>query len=230
MNGRRSVVWWILALCVLLVGRQLAYAAEPSSPERVGGFLARAFANLPKTLPSSYYFKSWDVPGQETPEGVGLMPLEEPIDPDKVIARILDVDHYVGNIDYVEKAFATPDPRFNLPYAMRYHQEVKLPGVDRMQHELVLNDGGIRDGYRVIFWYDLQPEASQLDIKDGARSVYSVGFWLVSANAVGYGLSNLPVKDELGTGSWIAMTTGVDVLAGKIFRSNIKGMVEWARR
>lgn len=206
--------------------------AAATSPEqaRAQAFLERVFDRLPATVPSAYDFDAWNYASQPTKEGFGLMPLDAPIDPDKVVRRILDVDHYKGNIKHVTECRSIPDPRFTPPNSVRFYQRVELPVISDVQHELVLVDGGTQHGYRVIYWYSLDAETAALDPAKGARSELSVGAWLVSSNAVGYALSNVIKRDDVNAAEWFALTTGADVTASGVVEDNIEGMVAWARR
>lgn len=220
-----------LAFFVLFAFLATAGAAA-TSPEqaRALAFLDRVFARLPATVPSEYDFDAWPYASQPTEEGFGLKPLDAPIDPEKVVKRIMDVDHYKGNVKRVTECRSIADPRFNPPRSVRFYQRVNLPVISDVQHELVLVDGGTRDGYRVLYWYNLGLETDALDPAKGARSEFSVGAWLVSPNAVGYALSNVIRRDDVNWLEWEALTKGADATASGVVEDNIDGMVAWARR
>ncbi len=200
-------------------------------PPDVKVFLDRVFRNIPAASnpPQTFLFKSWEVDGKITNEGIGLMPVSA-IDPEKLIARVMDVDHYVGNIDYVKECRGIPDPRFSPPHAVRFYQYLDLPMISNVHHELVLVDGGTRKGYRYAYWYMLEPETKRLDPNKGARSAFNIGAWIVSPKAVGYALSSWPMREDVGYLSWKAMTSGADLAAKSTIENNIKGMISWTKK
>ena len=191
-------------------------------------FLDRVFANLP---PGSgrFAFKAWKHGGKPTSEGVGVLP-ESGVDVDKLVARIMDVGAYRGNIDYVAECRAVTDPRFVPPAAVRFYQRVKVPMLAEIHHELVLTDHGERDGWRVLAWHMLEAETERLNKKQGARSAYNVGGWLIKPDAVAYALSSSPRKEDVGRIKYAALTRGADAGAAKVVQANIAGMVRWSRK
>ena len=66
--------------------------------------------------------------------------------------------------------------------------------------------------------------------KDGARTAYNLGAWLLQDDAVAYALSSAPVKKDVGTLKFMAMTKGADAMASEALRQNIDGMLQWADR
>lgn len=191
-------------------------------------FLNRVLMKLPQGPLNDYFFGSWNDSGKPTDEGVGLLPCPG-VDPNNVIRRVLDVDHYVGNVGHVEECRAISDARFAAPEQVRFYQRIKIPILGSIHHELVLTDGGTVDGYRVAYWSCLDSETAALDGKRAARSQYSVGAWLAKTGVVGYALSSAPRRDDVGFLKWKALTKGANAGASLVLRDNIKGMADWAR-
>ncbi len=222
-------------LVVLALGGLLCLLASLASPATVAGppadvtaFLEDIFARLPAQTVPQYTFQSWERAGRPTSEGFGLAPIA--VDPEKVIARVMDVDHYVGNIDYVAECRTVPDPAYSPPKSVRFYQRVDVPMLGAVQHELVLVDGGTRDGYRYAYWYLLEAPTNALDTKIGARSDYSMGAWVAGNGMLGYALSNAPIRDDVSWAKWQAMTTGADLTAKPVVLANIEGLAAWAKR
>lgn len=189
-------------------------------------FVDRVLRNLPR-WGSGFAFASWKQAGKVTKEGVGI--LATSVDVDRVVARVMDVDHYVGNVDYVETCRSISDPGHEPPKSARFYQKIKLPVIGALHHELVLEDLGERDGWRVLGWY-LHRDAAKLSARDGARAAYNDGAWLIRPEAVGYALSSAPLKDDVGRLKFAALTKGADAGASKAIQANIEGMLAWSRR
>ncbi len=189
-------------------------------------FVDRVLRNLPR-WGSGFAFASWKQPGKVTKEGVGV--LATSVDVDKVVARVMDVDHYVGNIDFVDTSRSIADPAHEPPKSVRFYQKIKIPVVGALHHELVLEDLGERDGWRVLGWY-LHPGAAKLSKRDGTRSDYNDGAWLIRPEALGYALSSAPSRDDVGRIKFAALTKGADAGAPRAVQANIEGMLSWARR
>jgi hypothetical protein len=190
-------------------------------------FVDRVFANLP-ALRSDYTFAAWRHEDRPTKEGVGLLGAKD-VNVEAVIAKIMDVDHYVGNVGYVDECRTVPDPSFSPPKSVRFYQRIKVPLLGGVHHELVLEDLGERSGYRVVGWY-LHDATERLDAKQAARSDYNLGAWLVSSSAVAYALSSAPRKSDVGMLKFAALTKGGDAGAPAVVRSNIEGMLRWASK
>jgi hypothetical protein len=47
---------------------------------------------------------------------------------------------------------------------------------------------------------------------------------------VGYALSTAPLKSDVGTLKYMAMTKGADATASEVLKLNIEGMINWAHR
>ena len=203
--------------------------AVPKATGEVAQFLDRVFAHLPAGVPTSYEFESWEQAGKPTDEGVGLMPAAG-TNIEAMVKRIMDVDHYKGNIDAVLESRTLKDTRFSPPKSVRFYQRINLSAIGEMQMDLVLVDEGVRKGYRTVFWYLNKPETKALDRSQGMRSDYNVGAWLISDKAVGYALSSAPLKDDCNFLQWQSLTTGADLAAKPVVETNIKGMIKWSKR
>ena len=194
----------------------------------VDAFLDRLFSHLPQSS-ERFAFSSWKHDGRPTNEGVGILMVRD-VDIDAMVAAIMDVDHYVGNVEHVVESRSIEDSRFVPPAAVRFYQKINVPLLADIQHELVLVDKGERDGWRVIGWYMLEPETEALDKKKGARSEYNDGAWLIKSDRVAYALSSAPKKSDVGRLKFAALTKGADAGAARIVESSIEGMVAWSRK
>jgi hypothetical protein len=191
-------------------------------------FVERVFTNLPP-FGARFSARSWHHQERPTSEGVGVLPTSQ-VDVDAFAARVLDLNHYVGNIDFVAECRTIDDDRFSPPASTRFYQRVKIPVLGSVHHELVLQDQGERDGWRVLAWDLLEPETDQLSSRQGSRSEYNVGAWLIRPGAVAYALSSAPRRGDVGRLKYAAMTKGADAGAGRMLQANIEGMLAWSRR
>ena len=139
--------------------------------------------------------------GKPTHEALGIKAIQD-ADPRDVIERVMDVDAYEGHIAHVEACRSLRDPARETPERVHFFQRVSVPGVARIQHELVLVDAGTIEGYRVAYWYLLKPETDSLNPEAGARSEFNVGAWLVAPGVVGYALSNWPRRGDVNALQW----------------------------
>jgi len=201
----------------------------PGAPKEVQAFLERVFRKLPPagTLPKAYKLEGWEVSGKPTEEAVGFMPAPG-VDPDRLIARVMDVNHYKGNIAHVVESRAIPDPAFMPPQQVRFYQKVDVPVIATIHHELVLVDAGTINGYRVAYWYLLKDKTNALETKTANRSDFNVGAWITSKGMVAYALSSWPKRDDLNFFQWGSLTTGADMAASPVIKGNIEGMAAWA--
>lgn len=225
---RRVLALLLLALLIAL--HPIAPARADDGATRAEAFLSRVFAKLPSTAPTAYTFKAWQHADDATKEAVGLVPLPAGVSVEKLVARVMDVNHYVGNLDHVTVSRSIPDGRFTPPQSVRFYQRVNVPLIGDIQHELALIDGGLRQSYRVIYWYDLATETAALSTENGARSAYSVGCWLITDKTLGYALSNVPRREDVSTFEWSALTTGADLTASPVFEANLEGLIAWAKK
>lgn len=152
------------------------------------------------------------------------------IDADKVIAAVMDVNAYVGNLDHVAECRTVADPRFEAPAAVRFYQRLSIPMLGDVHHELVLHDLGERQGYRVAAWDVLRAETDALSSKVGFRSDYNTGAWLVGDGLIGYALASAPKRGDVGFLKWQALTKGADAAASRVLKANIEGLAGWAGR
>ena len=192
-------------------------------------FVDRVLKKLPRSTPSGLEFSSWKHAGRPTDEGVGIMPIPG-IDPEKLIAAVMDVDHYVGNVKHVAECRSITDGRFEKASAVRFYQRVDIPILGAVHHELVLHDIGEKDGYRIAAWHVLRGETDALSTRQGFRSDYNQGAWLVKDGVVGYALASAPKRDDVGFLKWKALTSGADAAAKTVLKQNIEGMAAWAMR
>lgn len=213
-----------VGLWVLMFVSTPAAAAEV--PAELAAFLDRVFAHLP-SVSAGYEAVTWENGDQPTKEGIGLKRFTA-VDPDRVIARVMDVDHYQGNLGHVTICRAVPDARFSPPASVRFYQLLSLPVVPNLQHHLVLLDLGTRAGFRVAAWYLLGPETAALTTEDGARSGTSLGLWIADRTGIGYGVSSVPRREDMNVAEWILLTTGADATAKKVIQDNIDAMQKWA--
>ena len=192
-------------------------------------FVDRVMQRLPAAVPGDFTFTHWNHDGRPTDEGFGLMPAPG-VDPEKLIAAVMDVNGYVGNVDHVAECRAIPDDRYTPPAAVRFYQKVSLPMLGNVHLELVLHDLGEREGYRVAAWDLLRNETDALSSKAGFRSDYNTGAWIVKPGVIGYALASAPKRNDVGFLKWKALTTGADVAASRVLKSAIEGVAGWAAR
>lgn len=192
-------------------------------------FVDRVMRRLPASPPREFFFTSWSHAGRPTEEGFGLMAIPG-LDPDKVIDAIMDVDHYVGNVEHVAVCRSVADDRFEPPDAVRFYQKLNLPVLGSIHHELVLHRIGERDGYHIAAWDVLRAETDRLSAREGFRSDYNHGAWLAAPGVLGYALGSAPQRNDVGFLKWKALTKGADVAASRVLKANIQGMGRWAAR
>jgi hypothetical protein len=243
-----------LILCLVLLGAVVAVIASrpslepgpairkpvagtPVRPSRLDGaslevreFLGRVLDKVPEagTGVTDYQFRHWEWKGKPTHEAVGLKAIPG-VDSHQFIARVMDVDRYLGNLAHVEACRSEQDPAFTPPEKVRFFQLVSVPGVAKIQYELVLVDSGTVKGYRVAYWYLLKDKTQSLDPKVAARSDFNIGAWLVAPGVVGYALSSCPKRDDVNALQWFSLTSGANALAKKVVEDNIDGMAAWAK-
>lgn len=192
-------------------------------------FVDRVLAHLPAGTPSTFTFASWAHGGRPTEEGFGILPAPG-VDPEKLIDAVMDVDHYVGNVQHVAACRSVADARFVAPQAVRFYQRVDIPMLGAVHHELVLHRLGERNGFQVAAWDILAPETKALSSREGFRSDYNHGAWFAGKGLVGYALGSAPLRDDVGFIKWKALTKGADVAASRVVQTNIEGMIRWAGR
>ena len=192
----------------------------------IDDFLSRVMEHLPELKRDKFNSVSWRYEGRPTGEAIGLKPGID-VDPEAVVARILDVEHYPGNVQYVDKTIVEKQTKKSVTYT----QKMKLPAIGGVQVVLTMKDLGTLDGYRVVAWKQEDAATEALDKKDGgARTEYNLGAWLVKADEVAYALSAAPLKKDLGSIKYALMTKGSDATTGPVLSSNIDSMVAWSQR
>lgn len=192
-------------------------------------FVDRVLQRLPSGAPQGFSFQSWKHAGRPTEEGFGMVSIPG-VDPDRVAAAVMDLDHYVGNVEHVSECRIIADDRFQPPSAARFYQRVDIPLLGTVHHELVLHDLGEKQGYRVLAWHVLRAETDALSPKTGFRSDYNHGAWLAAPGRLGYALGSAPKRDDVGFLKWKALTRGADAAASRVLKANIEGMAAWAAR
>ena len=176
--------------------------------------------------PERFSHTSWRFEGRPTSETVGVLPNPE-TDVELMVKHILDVEAYPDNVKYVE-AVDVIERRSDSD--VTYVQHMNLPLIGRIQVQINLSDFGERDGFRVVAWDQDDEATAALDKKQGARTAYNLGAWLLTDHSVGYALSTAPLKSDVGTLKYMAMTRGADATASEVLKQNIHGMVNWAHR
>jgi hypothetical protein len=201
-----------------------------AAPEEIREFLGRVLEKIPASTPASagYQFWHWEWKGKPTNEAVGLKAIPGAL-PDKLIARVMDVESYVGNLAHVEVSRSDKDSAFVTPAKRRFLQVLSVPGLTRLQHELALVDAGTINGYRVAYWYLLKEKTDALDRKSAARSEFNIGAWLAAPGVVGYALSSWPKREDVNALQWFSLTSGANAVAKQIVEDNIDGMAAWAK-
>jgi len=189
-------------------------------------FLARVLPHMPELSRDKFNYKSWRFENRPTGEGVGLVPVAD-VDQDAMAAHILDAENYPQNVKYVE---STEIVERRSESDVTYIQRMNLPVIGRIQVQIHLSDFGDRDGWRVIAWDQDNDGTAALNKKQGARTAYNLGAWLLQPDAVAYALSSAPLKSDMNTLKYMAMTKGADATAGDVIRQNIEGMLAWVHR
>lgn len=214
-----------------LVLRPTLPPASNDAPAEVREFLDRVFQHIPEggTKVAGYQFHHWKREGKPTEEAVGLKAILG-IAPDRLIARVMDVDGYKGRIAHVESCRSVSDPAFKPPRKVRFFQVIHVPGIAKVQQELALVDAGSIKGYRVAYWYLIGEKTGSLDPKVAARSESNVGAWLASPGVLGYALSSWPRRDDVNRLQWVSLTSGANALSKKVVQGNIDGMADWAKK
>lgn len=189
-------------------------------------FLSRVMEHLPDMKRDKFSSVSWRYEGRPTGEGLGLKPRVD-VDPEAVVARILNVAEYPGNVQYVEATIVDKQTKKSVTYT----QKMKLPAIGGIQVVLTMKDLGTRDGYRVVAWQQDDSATAELDKKDGgARTEYNLGAWLVKDDEVAYALSAAPLKKDVGSIKYALMTKGADATTGTVLSTNIDSMIAWSQR
>ncbi|MCO4746113.1 MAG: hypothetical protein KC912_15055 [Proteobacteria bacterium] len=192
-------------------------------------FVQRVMQRVPASKPTAFSFQSWKHGGRPTAEGFGIMPIAG-VDPAKIADAVMDIDHYVGNVEHVSISRSIADDRFVPPAALRFYQKVDIPVLGSVHHELVLHRMGEINGYTVCAWDVLRSETDALSKRDGFRSDYNQGAWFAAPGVLGYALASAPKRDDVGFLKWKALTKGADAAASRVLKANLEGMARWAAR
>ena len=211
--------------------RPVLPAPIEGAPKEVQEFLDRVFEQVPDggSGATGYRFQNWKQEGKPTDEAIGLKAVVG-VTPDELIARVMDVQGYKANVAHVEECRSVSDPAFQPPRKARFFQIISVPGIAKVQQELVLVDAGTVKGYRIAYWYLLKDKTQSLDTKVAARSEFNIGAWLAAPGVVGYALSSWPVRADVNRLQWLSLTSGANALAKKVIEGNIDGLVEWAKK
>lgn len=189
-------------------------------------FLDRVMDHVGELSRQKFNSVSWRFENRPTSEGVGLLP-NPGTDIEAMVTHITDVEAYPANVKYVEGVDVI-ERRSDTD--VTYVQRMNLPLLGRIQVQIHLSDYGVRDGYRIVAWDQDEEGTDALNKKQGARTAYNLGAWLLQDDAVGYALSSAPRKSDVGTLKYMAMTKGSDATAGEVLKQNIEGMIAWAHR
>ena len=195
----------------------------------IQAFVERVFARLPASPPGAFAFWHWPHAGRPTEEAVAVLPVPG-LDPEKLIAAVMDVGNYVGNVEHVVTSRVIPDARFAMPTNVRFYQKIDLPLLGSVQHDLVLQRLPAKGGWEMAGWELNKAETEALNPKEGFRSDYSHGMWLAKPGILGYALGSAPKRDDVGFLKYKALTAGADAAASRVLRANLDGMAKWANR
>ncbi len=187
--------------------------------------LDRIFEHIGSLNPDKYSYASWKYANRPTGEGVGQSP--KAVDVDTMVDCILNVEAYADNVRFVEGCEILQkdsDTEFT------YIQRMSLPLLGKVQTVLHIADYGEMNGYRVVAWNQDDERTMALDKKNGFRTEYNLGGWLLKEDAVAYALSSCPVKKDVGSIKFAIMTKGADTTASQVVQQNIDAMVAWSER
>src|SRR5262249_34445736 len=147
-------------------------------------FLARVLERVPRGGVGDYLFNPRSVPGKPTDEALGVLPVPG-VDAKRFLAKVMDLDRYVGPIPHVVESRTIPDPAWPPPDKARFYQRIRIPLLGDAQQEIGIELLGERAGYEVAAWRMLDAETAKLAPKNGIRGQYNDGAWLVAPGVVG---------------------------------------------
>lgn len=189
-------------------------------------FLDRVLAHEKDLSMDKFNYTSWKFEKRPTSEGFGVLPGVD-VDVPAMAEHVLDVENYPGNVKYVD---STEIVERRSPTDVTYVQRMNLPVIGKIQVQIHLADYGIREGWHIIAWDQDDAGTEALNKKQGARTAYNLGAWLLAQDAVGYALSSAPLKSDMNTLKYMAMTKGAEATVGEVLKQNIEGMLAWTAR
>jgi hypothetical protein len=188
-------------------------------------FIGRVLTHVATLSREKFNSTTWRFENRPTVEGVGLKP--HAVTVEDVARCILDVERYPDEVRFVESTQII-DRRSETD--VTYIQRMNLPVLGRVQVQINLADYGVWEDYQVIAWDQDDEGTFALDRSRGFRTEYNLGAWLLTPDSVSYALSSAPLKSDVGTLKYLALTKGADVTAGEVIRQNIEAMIGWAER
>ena len=189
-------------------------------------FLARVKEHLGSLSGDGFAYESWNFDKRPTNEGVGMVP-NVSVDVQKLVDTVLDVERYPADVKYVDSVEVlnkTSDTDFT------YVQHVSLPVLGKIQMALHIADYGDQDGFRVVAWSQDDEATMALNKKDGYRTEYNLGAWLIKEDVVYYALSSCPLKSDVGRLKFAVMAKGSDATGSTVVKDNINGMIALSQR
>lgn len=189
-------------------------------------FLDRVLGHEKDLSMDKFNHTTWKFENRPTSEGFGVLPGVD-VDVAAMAAHVLDVENYPGNVKYVD---ATEVVERRSPTDVTYVQRMNLPIIGKVQVQIHLADYGEREGWHIIAWDQDAAGTEALNKKQGARTAYNLGAWLLAEDTVGYALSSAPLKSDMNTLKYMAMTKGADATVGEVLKQNIEGMLAWTSR
>ncbi len=196
------------------------------SDDSAAAFLDRVFSHLDDLKADKFSHASWKFENRPTSEAVGMVPGLS-IDVQKTVDCIMNVEAYPENVQYVERNNIL-ERRSDTDFT--YVQRMKIPIVGGVQVALNIADRGVQQGYRIVDWTQNDEETDKLPRKEGMRTEYSLGAWLITEDKLLYALSSVPRKKDAGSLKFAIMARGSDATAGEVLKKNIKAMADWSDR
>jgi hypothetical protein len=196
------------------------------SDTRSQQFLDRVFPHVAELNQDRFSSKTWKFEKRPTNEGLGMIP-RLTIDVENLVARILDVEAYPSNVKYVADCQILERESET---SFTYVQHMSLPLLGKVQSAMDIADFGEQDGFRLVAWNQNRSATDALNKKQGFRTEYNLGAWLIKPDSVAFALSSCPRKSDVGGLKFAIMTRGADATAGEVLRQNIAGMTDWAAR
>lgn len=196
------------------------------SDESAQPFLDRVFPHLADLKSDKFSHKSWKFENRPTNEAVGKIP-DQALDVQKTVDCILDVEAYPENVQFVDRNNIL-ERRSDTDFT--YVQRMKIPVIGRVQVALNIADLGEQQGYRIVAWTQNDEETDKLPKKDGFRTDYNLGAWLIREDELLYALSSVPRKKDVGSLKFAIMSRGADATGSEVLRKNLGAMSDWSNR